>query len=274
VSGGHRWGRAARVRRGMARVVTWLPAALVVATALAGPWLTDGDPGRVVGLPYQGPGDGLLLGTDGQGRDAWARLLTGGRTLVVVPVVAICLTALVGTGLGVAAAYLGGALDAVVSRLDGLLLAVPPILVLLLVLQGWGYGSVTLVLVVLLTGAPFVSRVARAATMQVMSHGYVEQAVALGEGPGAVIVLEILPNVARPVLADAGTRLSFAVAVTASAGFLGFGPDTPNWGTMVSQNLEGITLSPWPVIGPACCLALLALAANQALDRLAARLER
>jgi ABC-type dipeptide/oligopeptide/nickel transport system permease subunit len=259
------------------RVVTALlalPGLVVAAVALLGPWLTDKAPGLIVGAPYSPPGGGFPLGTDAQGRDVWVRLLTGGRPLVLVPDVAVCLTAILGTGLGLAAGYLGGPVDAVVSRLDGLLLAIPPILVLLLILQGWGYRAVTLVAVVVVTGTPFVSRVARAATRQVMRHGYVEQAIGLGESPVGVIVREILPGILRPILADAGTRLAIAIAITASAGFLGFGPDEPNWGAMVSQNMEGITLTPWGVVAPAVLLALLAISANLGIDRLADRIGR
>lgn len=261
------------LRKGL-RVLMALPALAVLFIALAGPWLTDRVPGRIVGAPYLGPGGGFPLGTDSDGRDVWIRLLTGGRPLVLVPVVAILLTAVFGTALGLCAGYLGGAVDAVISRLDGLLLAVPPILVLLLILQGWGYSAATLIAVIVITGTPFVSRVARTATQQEMRNGYVEQAVGLGERPAAVLVREILPNIIRPILADAGTRLALAVSIMATVGFLGFGPDAPNWGSMVRQNIEGITLTPWGVVAPACFLAILAVSINRAVDGLAARLGR
>ena len=111
----------------------------------------------------------------------------------------------------------------------------------------------------------------RAATRPIMQHGYVEQAVALGESTRSVLVREVLPGVVRPVLADAGARLAIAITLTASAGFLGFGGDEPNWGAMISQNVEGLALTPWGVVAPAVCLAVLAVAANLALDRLAGR---
>ncbi len=254
------------------RFLPWLVPAAVAVVALSGPWLTGDSTEMIIGFPYSGPAEGTPLGTDALGRDVWSRLLAGGQTLLVVPVIAVGLTALLGIAMGMSAGYLGGPVDAVVSRLDTLLLVIPPVLVLLLILQGWGYSPVTLIAIVVLTGAPFVSRVARAATRQVRSAGYVEQAVALGESPASVLVREIVPAVARPVLADAGTRLAFAVGITAAAAFLGFGPDEPNWGAMVSQNMEGVALNPWGVLMPAVCLAVLAVAANRAVDHLAARI--
>ncbi|MET9970427.1 ABC transporter permease [Streptomyces sp. NPDC006356] len=263
-----------RAARFLVRLLLVLPAVAVVAVAIAGPWLVGDDPGRIVAAPYAEAGGGMPLGADHAGRDVWVRVLNGGRSLIVVPVLAVLLTTVLGTALGMLAGYLGGLVDALVSRLDGALLALPPILVMLVLLHGWGYSSAVLVMVVVVTGVSFVSRISRAATAQVMRQGYVEQAVGLGESAPSVLAREILPNIVRPILADAGTRLAIAVALTSAAGFLGFGEDEPNWGAMISENIEGIALTPWAVVVPAVCLGVLAVAANLGMDRLAARLDR
>ncbi|MEU3892187.1 ABC transporter permease [Streptomyces sp. NPDC029041] len=262
---------AATPRRSFRTALPWLlPVAVVVLFALVGPWLAPHDPARITATPYD-PGAGLPLGSDGDGRDVWSRFLAGGRPLVLVPLLATAVTTLLGTATGVLAGYLGGRVDALLSRLDTLLLALPPVLVLLVLMHGWGYRTLTLVTAVAVTGVPFVSRVARAATAQVVHAGYVDQAVALGDGPVAVMAREILPNIVRPVLADAGTRLAIAISLTAAAGFLGFGPDSPNWGAMISENMEGVTLAPWGVAAPALGLAVLTVSVNLALDRAIAR---
>jgi peptide/nickel transport system permease protein len=262
---------AATPRPSARTALPWLlPVAVVVLFALVGPWLAPHDPARITATPYD-PGAGLPLGSDGDGRDVWSRFLAGGRPLVLVPLLATAVTTLLGTATGVLAGYLGGRVDALLSRLDTLLLALPPVLVLLVLMHGWGYRTLTLVTAVAVTGVPFVSRVARAATAQVVHAGYVDQAVALGDGPVAVMAREILPNIVRPVLADAGTRLAIAISLTAAAGFLGFGPDSPNWGAMISENMEGVTLAPWGVAAPALGLAVLTVSVNLALDRAIAR---
>ncbi|MEU9703569.1 ABC transporter permease [Streptomyces sp. NPDC047981] len=266
--------RLRRVARILARLALVLPAVVVFAIAVVGPWLVSVDPDRIVAAPYSPVGDGLWFGADFAGRDVWARVLAGGRALLFVPVLAVLITTVLGTALGMLAGYLGGLIDAVVSRFDGAALALPPILVMLVLLHGWGYSSAVLVMVVVLTGVSFVSRIARAATVQVMRQGYVEQAVGLGESVPSVLVREILPNIVRPILADAGTRLAVAVALTSAAGFLGFGADEANWGAMISENIEGITLTPWAVVLPAVCLGTLAVGANLGMDRLAARWDR
>lgn len=256
------------------RSIATAPGALVAVLAVIGSWLPHRDPGAIRAAPYTGPGHGLWLGTDGAGRDVVAQVLCGGRALVLIPVAATLATTGLGCALGVLGAYYGGRLDRALAAVEGVLIALPPILVLLTLLTGWGYSVWSLIVAVVLTGVSVVSRVARAAAVSVRQEGFVDQAAALGDSPLTIMVREIVPNIASPLLADAGTRLAVAITLTASAGFLGFGPDTPNWGAMVSSNVEGISLSPWGVLVPAAFLAGLTTGANLSLDRLAARFKR
>ncbi|MEU3825511.1 ABC transporter permease [Streptomyces sp. NPDC029080] len=257
------------------RAAAWLsllPLAAVLLLALAGPLFAGHDPARVVSVPYAVRTPGLPMGADGAGRDVWVRFLCGGRDLVVLPLLGTLATMVLGTAVGLVSGCFQGVVDAVLSRTANLLLVIPPVLSLLVLLQGWGYSGLVLFSAVLVTGVPFVSKVARAATLTVMGTGYVEQAMALGDGPLTVIVREVLPNIARPILADAGSRFAIAIFITASAGFLGFGPGEPNWGAMINENIEGITLSPWGVVLPAVALSCLTVSANLLLDRLTARI--
>ncbi|AYF27037.1 MULTISPECIES: ABC transporter permease [Micromonospora] len=246
---------------------------LVLGVALFGP-LFAGEPERIVGLPYSAPTAGSPLGTDSAGRDVLDRVLAGGRPLVAVPVVATILATVLGLVLGLLGGYFAGITDAVVSRLDYLLLGLPPVLILLVLLHGWGYSATTMIIVVVLTGTPFVSRVTRAETLRAVEDGYVVAAYAGGDSHLSVIVREILPNIVRPVLADFGTRLAIAVTLTAAAAFLGFGSSGPNWGAMISQNVEGIQLTPWGVAVPAVLLGVLTVAANLGIDRIVGRVLR
>ncbi|CCH31875.1 ABC transporter permease subunit [Actinosynnema sp. NPDC047251] len=254
-------------------VLAVLGVALVLGIAVFGPSLVD-DPERITGLPYTAPTADSPLGTDSTGRDVLARVLAGGQALVTVPVVATVLATALGLVLGLVGGYFGGVADAVVSRLDHLLLGLPPVLILLVLLNGWGYSATTITAAVVLTGTPFVSRVTRAETLHAVEDGYVVAAYATGDSHFSVIVREILPNIARPVLADFGTRLAIAVTLTAAVGFLGFGSGGPNWGAMISENVEGIRLTPWGVAVPAVLLGVLTVAANLGLDRLVGKVLR
>jgi peptide/nickel transport system permease protein len=247
------------------------PGVLVIALALIGPWLTPHDPQAIVGAPYETPHAGAWLGTDYLGRDVWSLVLAGGRSLIVLSLLATLVTTTLGAVVGIVSAFAGGWVDALLSRLAGLFLMLPPIVIMLVLLNGWGYHAPVLVLAVVVTGAPFVSRIARAAALQVLHTGYVEQALALGDSTAAVLLREITPNVAGPILADAGLRIVAAMYLIAAVAFLGFGDEAPNWAAMLSQNIEGISLSACGVIVPAVLMAVMAVSANLLLDRVAQR---
>lgn len=253
-----------------AATALYAPVAAVLVLALAGPQAVD-RPTDIVASPFTAAGGELPLGTDHMGRDVWAMLLAGGRELVLIPLVAIALTVLVGTAIGLVAGYRGGLLDAVISRFDTVALSIPVVLFMLLLLHNRGYSAVTMTVIILFASVPFVSRLARAATIQIARSDYVEQAAATGSGPVRTMTAEIAPGVLSPVLADAGTRLSVAVGLTATAGFLGFTDGSPNWGRMINDNLAGIALNPWGALAPSLLLVVLAVGANYLIDDLTRR---
>ncbi|GAB3227219.1 ABC transporter permease subunit [Glycomyces halotolerans] len=248
----------------------YAPVLAVLAFALAGP-STVSRPTDIVAAPLSPPSGALPLGADHMGRDVWAMLLAGGRELVLIPVFAVALTVLIGTATGMAAGYFGGVVDSVISRVDTVALSIPVVLFMLLLLHNRGYSAVTMTLIVLFASVPFVSRLARAATVHVARSDYVEQATATGSGPMRTMTVEIAPAVLAPVLADAGTRLSVAVGLTATAGFLGFTDSDPNWGRMINDNIAGISLNMWASLAPSILLVILAIGANYLLDDITRR---
>lgn len=265
-----------RRRRLLGTMLIAAPGMIALLIALFGPFFAAHDVGEIVGAPLVGPAPGMPLGTDYLGHDVLSRVLHGGRTLVLLPLVATLAVSAIGAALGILSGYLQGRLDrALVAVLD-VLLALPWLLVILVLVSGWGSGSFVLVLGVVLTGSPFVARVARAATLQVAHTGYVEQARALGEPVRWILTREILPNIAGPLLADAGLRFVASLYLVATASFLGFGQQPPaaDWGLMIAENVDGMALTPWGVVVPAILIAALAVSANLIVDRLAGRLAR
>lgn len=266
--------RAAATQRRIGVIAIAVPGVLALLVAVLGPFFAPHGVSDIVATPLSGPGTGLPLGTDYLGHDVLSRVLHGGRALVLLPLVATVSVSGIGTMIGLVSGYLQGRVDrAVVAVLD-VLLALPWLLVLLVCVSGWGSGPVVLVCAVVLTGSPFVARVARAATLQVAHAGYVEQARALGEPLRSILLRVILPNMAAPLLADAGLRLVASLYLVATASFLGFGPQPPaaDWGLMISENVSGMALTPWGVVAPAVLIAALAVSANLLVDRLARRL--
>lgn len=267
---------AGRWRRRLGLIAITAPGALVLLLALLGPWLAPHAESEIVGPALVGPRDGLPLGTDYLGHDVVSRVLHGGRTLILLPIAATVAVSAIGICIGTLAGYLRGRLErGIVAVLDALL-ALPWLVVVLVIVSGWGSAPLVLVIAVTVTGAPFVARVARAATLQVVSTGYVEHARATGERMPAILLREVLPNIAGPLLADAGLRFVTSLYLVASVSFLGFGPDPPaaDWGLMISENAGGMVLTPWGVIAPAILIAILAISVNLLVDRFSDRLAR
>ncbi|GAB3579642.1 ABC transporter permease subunit [Amycolatopsis endophytica] len=248
-------------------------AVLLLALIVCGPLIAAHPATAPVAPAFSPPGTGGPLGTDQLGRDVLARLLHGSLPLLLTSV----LGAVLGTALG-ALAGLSGALAAIrhprieplVTRPLDVLAAVPPILVLLLVLTALP-SRTGLVLAVVLSGLPLSARVARAAADQVTGRAHVEAALARGESWWWLLGREVLPLVGGTLLADLGLRFVTAVYLVAAAGFLGLGTGDSDWGLMIVEALPGAALQPWALLAPMIGVALLAVTANLLADGAGAR---
>jgi ABC-type dipeptide/oligopeptide/nickel transport system permease subunit len=156
-------------------------------------------------------------------------------------------------------------------RAMDVLLAFPPILFLLVLATGAGPGLVVLVVGVAVTQVPGIARVVRSATLETSVRSYVEAAVARGERRSFILGREILPNIARTILADAGVRLTGAILLVASINFLGLGlqPPIADWALMISENRSGLTIQPWATVAPVIMIAAVTMVVNLIADAVA-----
>jgi peptide/nickel transport system permease protein len=253
--------RLTRVRSGRVGLVLL---GFVLLVAVAGPLLAPHDPAQPIGLPGETPSASALLGTDGLGRDVLSRVLHGGLTVIGLGIAAAAVSYIGGLTIGLAAGYSRNLLDSTLMRGVDVLLAFPPLLFVLVLVTGAGTGAAVLVLAVGIVQVTGISRIVRAATLEVSVSGYVEAAVARGERTPAILRREILPNIMAPVLADFGLRFTYAIVIIASMNFLGLGlaPPAADWGLMVAENRQFITLNLWGVLAPAILLAVLTIAVN------------
>jgi peptide/nickel transport system permease protein len=240
----------------------------VVLAALLGPFVSPHSPNEPVGLPGSSPSSSAWLGTDELGRDVLSRLLHGGLTVLGLGIAAAAVAYGGGITIGLAAGYNRKHLDSILMRGMDVLLAFPALLFVLVFVTGAGSSAKVLIIGVGIVLMPGVSRVVRAATLGVAVSGYVEAAVARGERTLSVWFREILPNIATPLLADFGLRFTWAIVIIASVNFLGvgLGPPTSDWGLMVTENRQIISLNIWAVAAPAVMLALLTVAINLVAD--------
>lgn len=210
------------------------------------------------------------LGTDALGRDVWSRLLKGGTTVLLIPMVAVVLATGLGGALGLTSAYVGGRLDLFLTKVFDIMLSLPPLLVVLVVIAGFGPTDKVLIVTVCLVFAPSFGRVARGATQTIVVNLYVAAARARGESGRAIILREILPNVTAPLLAEFGLRMTYGILFVAGLSFLGLGvqPPQPDWGLMVAENRSILAVSPLASLAPALAVTGIAVCFNLFADAL------
>lgn len=208
------------------------------------------------------------LGTDGLGRDYWARLAHGARISLTIGILAATISGLIGTTLGIVAGYFGGRVDTVVTFMINVRLAMPVVLVALAVVALFG-GSLTVVVSImgLLLWDRF-AVVLRAATMQVRTQEYVDAAEVLGASLPRILFKDILPNVMNHLIVIFTLEMAHAIILEAALSFLGLGvqPPTPSWGLMISEGKEMLLFQPWLITIPGIALFCLVLSINMVGD--------
>jgi peptide/nickel transport system permease protein len=239
--------------------------------AFVGPFFAPHSPTALLGAPFSGPSGEFPLGTDFLGRDVLSRVLYGGRTVVLLAGVATILGYVIGASIGMLAGYRGGGADATLMRVMDVLLAFPPILLLLVLAAGFGANPVALIVGIALIHIPGIARIIRAATQDASVRGYVEAATARGERTGGILFREILPNIWPSVAADAGPRFTVSILLVAAINFLGLGirPPTADWALMISENRIGLTIQPLAIAVPAAMIAILTVSINLVADAFA-----
>jgi peptide/nickel transport system permease protein len=242
---------------------------LMVAFTIIAPFFAPYGENETAGPPYSKDG---VLGTDYLGQDVLSRVMYGGLGILIISILATLLGMVLGIAIGVIAAYAGGWWDEVIMRLNDVLLAFPQILLALVVLTAVENPSAWVIVVLVgASHAPRVARVARGVALGIVSRDFVVAAEALGERRSRVVFAEVLPNMTGPLLAEAGLRLTYSIALVAALGFLGFSadPGAANWGQMMNENRLGLATQPWAVIAPVIMIAIFTIATNLMADGLA-----
>ncbi|MFE5705554.1 ABC transporter permease [Rhodococcus koreensis] len=245
-------------------VLIVLPAVLVVGCAAVGPWIAPHPVDEGVDIPYAEPSAAAPLGTDHLGQDVLSHLLVGGWGLLLLAAVIAVLVTAIAAVIGTVAA-LRPRVGAVIERCTDALMLLPPILAILLVMLSWpSSGAVGLVAIAVLIGTPYCARVFAAAASGIAATGYVEVAVANGEGLPYLVLREVLPNLRSTLTTQLGLRFVEAMYLVSTAAFLQL-PTTlgqSNWALMVRENSAGILLNPWSVVAPSLAIGILAVSMN------------
>lgn len=256
---------------------------LTVAAALLAPLITTGDPALqrdVVATRFLPPGavdlHGVFhpLGTDRLGRDVWTRLAFGARVSLGVGGLAVLLSVAVGTAIGAAAGLSRGALRTLLLGVTDFALALPRVVLLLLLAALWEPSLPLVVLVLGATGWMTVARLVHGEVRSLMARPFVESALALGAGPGRLLVRHILPNVLTPLTVAAALGVGNAIMLEAGLSFLGLGvqPPAPSWGNMIASGRDALMNAPWVAAAPGLALVLVVVACTLLGDAIQDRL--
>jgi peptide/nickel transport system permease protein len=269
---GHQWLWILRRAVGLTRTRIGLAiVGLMVAIALFGPLVAPYSPTEFVAVPNSGPSSNALFGADALGRDVFSRWLHGGLTVLWLSGAATIVGIVVGTTVGLVAAYSRNWLDDLLMRGNDVLLSFPQIILVLLAVSAIGPKLWLIVLCVGFTHAPRVARVMRGAGQEVVERDFIKAAEVVGEKRWRIVSGELLPNVTSPLLVEIGLRMTYSIGVIAAVSFLGFGlqPPTADWGLMINENRLAITVQPWSVFLPVLAIGLLTVGTNLVTDGVA-----
>ncbi|MBY6091137.1 ABC transporter permease [Maritimibacter alkaliphilus] len=212
-----------------------------------------------------------ILGTDGQGRDMFSAMLYGLRTSLAVGVTAGVLAMVVGTAMGLLAAYRGGAIDSVIMRFVDLMLGFPTILVALMILVVFGQGVDKVILALVFVQWAYFARAVRATALVESGKEYAEAARCLGIPAWRIMFAHILPNCLPPLIVIGTIQVASAIAAEATLSFLGIGlPITqPSLGLLISNGYQVMLAGLyWMSVYPGLLLLVLVFSVNIVGDRL------
>lgn len=242
----------------------------ILLLALLGPLLAPHTATEFVSVPFSGPSANATLGTDFLGRDVLSRTLYGGRSVVALSLAATALGVGIGLMVGLIAGYSRSWLDTVLMGLSDVVLAVPQIVLVLLFVSVLGPKLWLIILIVAISHAPRVARLARSVTLELVNREFVESAVLMGIPRRRILRQEILPNLSTPLLVEFGLRLTWSIGIIAGLSFLGYGIQPPNadWGLMINENRQALSAQIWAVLAPVLCIFLFTIGTNLMTDGL------
>lgn len=255
---------------GAALVLFWVVMAIFASV------IAPFDPNATI-LPFQKPGGvdpatgrTFWLGTDQIGRDVLSRIIYGGqRVLIYAPLATFCAYA-VGIVMGLAAGYMRGWYDEILSRISDIILSFPIIVLYVIVISTFGASGLNIVLAIIFASAPGIMRIVRGLTLDLRNRDYVAAAQTRGESAWYIMLVEILPNARGPLIVDACLRLGYVTITIGILGFLGLGlpPPDPDWGGMVNTSRAMFFAFPHMTIYPCIAISSLVLGLNLLADGL------
>jgi peptide/nickel transport system permease protein len=254
-------------------VFTWLSLVLLLIFllfAIFGPLLAAHDPNAQnltsrlkPPVWLSGSVHGYMLGTDHLGRDIFSRILYGSRVSILVGVLAVCVSGILGTIIGLLSGFYN-MMDQIMMRIADIQLAFPTILLALAIVAVLGGGMSNLILVLGITGWVPYARVVRSQVLSIQSNDFIVAAQTIGASDFRILFRHILPNIYAPIITIATFQVASAIIAESSLSFLGLGVpvNVPSWGNMLSQGQLYMSSAWWISVFPGICIMLIVLSIN------------
>ena len=274
------WRRFRRDKFAMAGlVIVILMIAFAVLAPFTSKWTGHG-PNEVFldrldefGIPT-GPQSGFYFGLDTAGRDLFVRVAYGARTSLIIAFFATGLATVIGVLLGLLAGFYRGKIDTMISRTVDVWLSLPVLLLALGLAAACGLqpclgglikpGLFVVSLIIGLFSWPYICRIVRGQILSLREKEFTEAARALGSSNRQIMLRELLPNVAAPIIVYTTLIIPNNILFEASLSFLGVGvpQETPSWGRMLADASGIFTVAWWMMFFPGLFLFLTTLAFN------------
>ena len=212
----------------------------------------------------QGPSAAHWFGTDNFGRDIFARVIHGSRNSLLVGIGAVAIGITGGGLLGSIAGFYGGKIDSVIGRIMDTIMSIPLMLLVLSLVTALGNSLINVLLAMMIANIPQYVRIVRAAILSVVGQDYIEAAKACGTSNFKIIIKHVIPNAIGPIIVQATMAVGTMILNAAGTSFLGMGiqPPTPEWGSMLNEGKQFMTMYPYIVVFPGIAIGLTALALN------------
>lgn len=202
--------------------------------------------------------DGHIFGTDGFGRDLFARIIYGGRVSIGLSVCVVMVNAVLGLIIGSTAAYAGGATDEIVMRIVDVLMSFPSIILTLFIIGVLGPSISNMFFALIVLGWIGYARMARSLVLSLKEQSFITAARGIGCSDVRIIFLHVIPNVMPMIITFAALHIGSTILAISSLSFLGLGvqPPTAEWGATLSEAKQYLSLYPHMIIFPGIAIAL------------------